>query len=114
MIGAVTITQQRKPAILAAPETARSFEILEHRWTLQILLLLQERQRRFSDLRHALPAISANILTTRMRALEAAGLVRRIYLPPPAASHVYELAPTAEALRPALDLLAEWRAGLQG
>ncbi|HEX7882710.1 MAG TPA: helix-turn-helix domain-containing protein, partial [Afipia sp.] len=112
--GVCEITKLHQPAILDTPEPEHSLEILENRWTLQILLLLKERQRRFSDLRHALPAISANVLTTRMRSLESAGLVRRNYLPPPAASHVYELAPMADALRPALDRLADWRAGLQG
>ncbi|WP_414714304.1 winged helix-turn-helix transcriptional regulator [Sphingobium sp.] len=114
MTGVCEITKLHQPAILDTPEPEHSLEILENRWTLQILLLLKERQRRFSDLRHALPAISANVLTTRMRSLESAGLVRRNYLPPPAASHVYELAPMADALRPALDRLADWRAGLQG
>ncbi|WP_414714395.1 winged helix-turn-helix transcriptional regulator [Sphingobium sp.] len=113
MIEVCTIAKLHQPAILDAPEPEHLFEVLENRWTLQILLLLRERQRRFSDLRHALPAISANVLTTRMRALESAGFVRRNYLPPPAASRVYELAPMAEALRPALDRLADWRAGLQ-
>src|SRR3546814_15531040 len=65
---------------------------------------------RFSDLRVALPVISANVLTQRMRDLETAGLVERRWLPPPAASQVYALAPLADTLRPALDHLATWRA----
>lgn len=85
--------------------------VLEGRWTLQILLSLKDGDLRFSDLRAALPAISANVLTQRMRDLESAGLVHRHYLPPPAASQVYALAPAADTLRPALDHLANWRAG---
>lgn len=77
---------------------------------MQILLRLKDADLRFSDLRAALPSISANVLTQRMRGLESAGLVRRAYLPPPAASHVYGLAALAEALRPILDDLASWRA----
>lgn len=77
---------------------------------MQILLCLREGDLRFSDLRAALPAISANVLTQRMRDLKSAGLVHRFYLPPPAASQVYGLAPLAETLRPTLDHLADWRA----
>lgn len=110
--GVCTIAKLHQSVMAKPPGPRDSFEVLEYRWTLQILLLLRERERRFSDLRQALPAISANILTTRMRTLESAGLVRRNYLPPPAASHVYELAPLANALRPALDRLADWRADL--
>lgn len=85
-------------------------ELLESRWTLQILLLLDDDKRRFSDLRFALPGISANVLTVRMRALESSGLVGRRYIPPPAASHVYELTDAAQPLRPILHQLSAWRA----
>src|SRR3546814_14509939 len=79
------------------PITATSvrdpLHVLEGRWTLQILLCLSTGDLRFSDLRVALPVISANVLTQRMRDLETAGLVERRWLPPPAASQVYALAP---------------------
>src|SRR3546814_5387105 len=96
------------------PITATSvrdpLHVREGRWTLQILLCLSTGDLRFSDLRVALPVISANVLTQRMRDLETAGLVERRWLPPPAASQVYALAPLADTLRPALDPLATWRA----
>lgn len=85
-------------------------EKVEGRWMLQILLCLNAGDHRFSDLRAAIPRVSANILTDRLRALESAGLVERHYLPPPQASHVYTLATLASALRPSLDALAGWRA----
>lgn len=83
--------------------------LLEGRWTLQLLTAFLDGPRRFSDLRAALGGVSANILTVRLRDLEAAGLVNRAYLAPPAASHVYELTDLAESLRPALSHLAAWR-----
>lgn len=85
-------------------------ETIEGRWTLQILLCLNAGEHRFSDLRAAIPRVSANILTDRLRALESAGLIERHYLPPPQASHVYTLATLAAALRPSLNALAGWRA----
>lgn len=85
-------------------------EKIEGRWTLQILLCLNGGEHRFSDLRAAIPRVSANIMTDRLRALESAGLVERHRLPPPYASQVYMLAGLAAGLRPALDALARWRA----
>ena len=86
-----------------------ALEAIEGRWTLQILLCLKDGGHRFSDLKAAIPRISSNILTERIRALESAGLVEREYLPPPSASHVYELALAAKSLIPALDALAGWQ-----
>jgi DNA-binding HxlR family transcriptional regulator len=84
---------------------------LEGRWTLQILLCLKVAELRFTDLKAALPHISSNVLADRIRALQAAGLVERHYLPPPAARQLYALGPLAAGLEPALDALANWRDG---
>jgi len=95
---------------VTSSETSHLLEAIEGRWTLHILLCLKEGAHRFSDLRTAIPRISSNVLTERMRALERAGLVERQYLPPPSASHVYSLAAVADGLKPALDALASWQA----
>jgi DNA-binding HxlR family transcriptional regulator len=91
-----------------------ALEKIEGRWTLQILLCLRDGEHRFSDLRTALPRISSNVLTERIRSLERDGLVERHYLPPPSASHVYALASSAARLKPALEALARWQAGEHG
>jgi DNA-binding HxlR family transcriptional regulator len=83
-------------------------DVVGSRWALKILLSLMEDRRRFTDLRRALPGISANVLTQRLRELETNRLVVRDTLPPPAACHVYGLGPIAEELRPALEHLAQW------
>ena len=85
-------------------------EEIEGRWTLQILLRLHAREHRFSDLKAAIPRISSNILTDRLRALERADLVERHPLPPPAAGQVYLLGTAAAGLEPILDALAKWPA----
>jgi len=113
----------RALAAAARPEGARSaatethprpngdpLDWIEGRWVLEILLCLNVHERRFSDLRAAIPRVSANILTDRLRALENAGLVERRSLPPPSASQVYALAEPAAGLRPVSDALADWRA----
>ena len=91
------------------PSGASLLSKVEGRWTLQILLCLKSGERRFSDLRAAIPGISSNVLTDRIRTLESAGLVERRYQPPPVARHLYALAPLALGLKPALDALASWQ-----
>jgi DNA-binding HxlR family transcriptional regulator len=100
------------PAVSDDPTVTREDPLgkIEGRWTLQILLCLNGGEHRFSDLRAAIPRLSPNILTDRLRALECAGLVERHHLQPPYASQVYMLADVAAGLRPALDALARWRA----
>lgn len=83
-------------------------ECLEGRWTLQLLIRLAQGAQRFSDLRKALPGVSANLLMVRLRALEDRGLVQRIYLPPPAARTVYGLGPNSARLQAALLTLDDW------
>ena len=80
---------------------------IEGRWTLRILLCLKGGELRFTDLKVAIPGISSNVLTDRIRALEAQGLVERLYLPPPVERHLYALGPLADGLKPVLDALSE-------
>ena len=47
-------------------------------WTLQIVwVLISKGSTRFGELRRSVPGISARVLTVRLRALEAEGLVYR-------------------------------------
>src|SRR5262245_9222550 len=71
-------------------------------------------QRRYTDLAEALPGIGSNILATRLRDLEAAGVVRKTKLPPPWAVTVYELTERGRELDAVLRALAAWGAGTLG
>lgn len=86
-------------------------EKIEGRWILQILICLNAREHRFSELRAAIPRISSNILTDRLRALERTGIVERYPLPPPALGQIYSLGAAAAGLEPILAALANWQAG---
>ena len=66
--------------------------------------------KRFTDLRTGLPHASPNVLSQRLRALEAANVVRRRTLPPPAASRIYELTEWGLELEPVIDALGRWGA----
>lgn len=64
--------------------------------------------RRFGDLRAGLPGLSANVLTQRLEGLEAAGVLRRHKLPPPASVQVYELTEWGLEAEPILLALGSW------
>lgn len=87
---------------------ARSLDVLGERWTLLIVRELLLGPQRYSELRDRLPGMWSNLLAQRLRDLDAAGLVRRRELPPPAARLVYELTERGQALEPLVYELARW------
>ncbi len=84
---------------------AYSLDFLGSRWTLLIVRDLIYGPRRFSDLQRGLPGLGANLLSRRLKELQAAGLVRKRTLPPPAASSVYELTTRGMGLKDLLKRL---------
>ena len=94
--------------------TAHALELLGERWSLLVVRELMFGARRFSDLRRGLPGISANVLTQRLGALEAAGVLRRRTLPPPAGVQVYELTPWGYEAEPFVQSLGRWAARSPG
>jgi DNA-binding HxlR family transcriptional regulator len=86
---------------------ARSLDLLGQRWTLLIVRDLFLGPQRYTDLHAGLPGIATDMLTARLRTLEAEGLIRRRELPPPAAATVYELTDTGRRLGPLIRALGE-------
>ena len=78
------------------------------RWTLLILRELLIGDRRFTDLRAALPGIAPNLLAERLRQLQDRGLVEHRVLPPPAARTVYAATAEGRAAGPVLQALARY------
>ena len=89
---------------------ARAFDVLGERWTPLLLRELAIGPRRYADLLEGLPGVSPSLLTQRLRELEEDGIVRRSYLPPPAARAVYELTDDGVQLATSLVPLARWGA----
>ena len=87
---------------------ARTLDLLGERWTLLLIRELLLGPRRFTDLLAGLPGIAPNLLSDRLRALQAQGVIAHTTLPPPAASRVYELTEHGRRLEPALLELARW------
>lgn len=88
---------------------AVALDVLGRRWTLLILRDLAHAPLRFLDIAAINPGLSPNLLTSRLRSLEAAGIVKRRRLPPPERAIVYELTPGGrDAVLPILGALARF------
>lgn len=88
--------------------TAHALDLIGERWALLVMRELMMGPRRFGDLRASLPGISANVLTQRLEGLEAAGVLCRRKLPPPASVQVYELTEWGREAEPILLSLGKW------
>ena len=89
---------------------AHALDLVGERWALLVMRELMLGPKRFSDLRADLPGISANVLTQRLEGLEAAGILARRKLPPPASVQVYELTPWGYEGEPIFQVLGRWAA----
>ncbi|MGI9596842.1 MAG: winged helix-turn-helix transcriptional regulator [Acidimicrobiales bacterium] len=86
---------------------AGSLDILGDKWTLLVMRDLLDGKTRFSQFERSPEGIPTNILTDRLRRIEAAGLAQRIKND---ATGRFEYHPTDSgwALRPVLLALAAW------
>jgi DNA-binding HxlR family transcriptional regulator len=89
---------------------AHALDLVGERWALLVMRELMLGPKRFSDLRADLPGISANVLTQRLEGLEAAGVLTRRRLPPPASAQVYELTAWGYESEPIFQTLGRWAA----
>jgi len=83
---------------------ARAVEKVGERWALLIVRDLLAGARRYSDLKTGLPRIPTNILSDRLKELQAAGVIRRV----PAVRGGYELTELGRALEPVVLELERW------
>ena len=89
---------------------AHALDLVGERWALLVVRELLHGPKRYTDLAEHLPGIGTNVLASRLRDLEACGIVAKRRLPPPAASQVYELTEYGQGLRAAIRELALWGA----
>jgi DNA-binding HxlR family transcriptional regulator len=87
---------------------AHALDLIGDRWAMPIMRELILGPKRFTDLRASLPGISANVLTQRLEELEAASILIRRRLPPPAASQIYELTDWGRESEIVFQVLGRW------
>jgi DNA-binding HxlR family transcriptional regulator len=88
---------------------AKALDVVGDRWTFLIIRELVIRGAcRYTDLKDGLPGIATNLLSDRIRDLEAAGLIWREDAPPPVATTLYRLTDAGAELEPVLDAIGRW------
>jgi DNA-binding HxlR family transcriptional regulator len=88
---------------------ARTLDIIGERWTILLLRdLFLEGPRKFQDFQRALPTISPNTLSDRLKTLEENGVVARHFYEehPPRAE--YRLTDKGRTLGPIMKSLLDW------
>lgn len=98
---------RKKVAPLPGCPMAACMSLLGGVWTPDIVWNLSEGQRRFSELRRAMPAISAKVLSGRLKDLEVRGVVSRAVLPTRPPSVEYALTELGADLIPAIRAIVE-------
>lgn len=99
----------QEPNPMYVEQISRVVELLQGKWTVQILCAMRERPIRLSELRRGIPSASKKALTASLRSLEAARIILRRDLSSSVLRVEYEIADTMRApLSTLLDQLAEW------
>jgi DNA-binding HxlR family transcriptional regulator len=88
----------------------RALELVGGRWALLVAGELLSGPKRFTDLRRALPRIPTNVLSARLREMEATGVIHRRILPRPATGIAYELTEYGQKLEDIVLRLGQWGA----
>lgn len=103
------LDQMQRGQLLAAACPSR--EVLKHmtsRWGVLVLMVLETRMHRFSELRRTIGGVSERMLAQTLQWLESDGLVERIahdVVPP----HVeYRLTPLGQEAAEKVRALADW------
>lgn len=100
------IASDRKSYNQVCP-VATALDFIGDRWTLLLLRELLGGSARFRELREGLPGIASNLLTERLRRLEADGIVRQIHVHN---TVLYALTERGAGIRTALEELGMWGA----
>ncbi len=85
-----------------------AMDIIGERWAVPVMRELMLGPRRFSEIKTSINGISANVLTQRLGSLEAAGVIGRKTLPPPASVQVYELTRWGYEAAPIFQVMGSW------
>jgi len=96
----------------ACPLTA-CITLLGGAWAPNVIWYLSEGPRRFGELRHDIPRISARVLSARLRELQHNGVVTRRVMPTSPPSTEYELTELGRELLPAIEAIAKVGAKLK-
>jgi len=90
------------------PRFHLAVELIGSRWSGAIIQCLLSGRARYNAVRAAIPEISDRMLSERLRALEAEGVVTRTVVPESPVRVEYELTAKGRALQDSLDAIGKW------
>jgi DNA-binding HxlR family transcriptional regulator len=82
--------------------------VISGRWKPMILQRLARGGHGFGELKRAMPRVTAKVLRSQLRQLQADGLVSRRVLTPATLGVRYQLTPYANSLNPVFNALLRW------
>jgi DNA-binding HxlR family transcriptional regulator len=85
-----------------------AIDVIRGRWKPSLLRELRDGTKRFTELRAALPEITAQTLTLQLRQLEADGVIVRTIYPEIPARVEYELSEYGHGLSKVMEELEAW------
>jgi len=99
----------RKTRVAAPPgcPLTECMALLRGAWAPNVIWYLSGAPRRFGELRHDIPRISARVLSARLRELEARGVIERRLLDSSPPSAEYELTALGRELVPAIKAIVD-------
>lgn len=89
------------------PLTA-ALRVIGGKWSLIALYWLDERPKRFSELRKLMPAISHKVLAATLRDLEEEGLITRTVHPEIPPKVEYAISSYGQSVRPLIEAVRAW------
>jgi len=94
---------------VAPPECplTECMSLLGGAWTPNVIWYLSESDRRFSELRRDIPAVSAKVLSARLHELEEKGVIARNVMPTSPPSVEYSLTELGRELVPAITAIVK-------
>ncbi len=87
---------------------AKALDVIGERWTLLIIRELLLEPRRFSEIQTGLPGITTNLLTKRLKEMEATGLIEKVRLSSTKAGKAYALTERGRELETVIFAIGNW------
>jgi DNA-binding HxlR family transcriptional regulator len=102
---ALKVRKNRAPEPPESCPLSECMSLLGGAWTPNIIWYLSAGPRRFGELRHDIPVVSAKVLTARLRDLEQKGAVWRRVMPTSPPSVEYGLTELGQEFLPAISTI---------
>ncbi|MGW4395975.1 winged helix-turn-helix transcriptional regulator [Amycolatopsis nivea] len=95
----------------SACPTRQVLDRIANKWTMLVIMSLEDKTLRFSELRSRIEGVSQKMLTQTLRGMESDGFVLRTVYPTVPVTVEYSLTDLGESLAKTVDVLRGWAYG---